>query len=273
MYSRADRKYPWVESVILLFAAFLAYELKRQFGLYAHRVFGLSSVTHEAWLGLGTQELMALAAVVLGLAVYQHTALPNAPLLERWLYRDQAKPKEALPIWRPALIATALTLAIAALLNVIAAHLGHADKLFSTLHSKSIPHATLVKVWAMYSIALVGAPIEEEIHFRLGLVSILVWLLALAWPRADRRGVRLLWIPIILVGIYFGYAHVVENLETAQVGNIYLSTLIAPQTWAGIIFGYVFCTYGLETAILTHFITDASAPIILGIVGILTHLH
>jgi hypothetical protein len=255
-----------------LFAAnFLAYELKRQFGLFAHQVFHLASDAHDAWLGLGSNEIFTLATVIVGLAVYQRTGLPNSPWLERVLYRERAEPKPV-RIWRPALLATGLILAIAAALFFVSASLGHSDKLFSTLHGQSIPHATLVKLWTMYPLALFGAPIEEETFFRLGLVSTLVFVLARLAPRADRRGVLLLWVPIVLVGIYFGYVHVAENLETVQTGNIYLSTLIAPQTWAGIVLGYVFCTYGLEAAIAAHFITDLGAPVVLGAASALSHM-
>lgn len=268
MHARSDRAYPWAESVILFLAAFAAYELKRQFGLFAHQVFKLGGNAREYFLGMGMNEIVILALLVLALLVYQRTSLPNAPWLERLLYRDKAEKKE-IRIWRPALVATLITLGIAAVLAVGGSFFGHSDKLFSTLHSPTIPRATMIKLWSMYPLALFGAPIEEEITFRMGLVTLLVFALQLVLPKANPRGLGRMWIPIILVGIYFGYVHVAENLETIQTGNLALSLLIAPQTWAGIIFGYVFCTWGLESAIVTHFLTDLAAPVVLGAAGLL----
>ena len=273
MYSRTDRIYPWTESILLFAAAFLAYELKRQFGLFAHQVFKIGGSGPEPFLGLGGNEIFALASIIGGLAVYQYTNLPNAPWIERLLYREHAEKKD-IRIWRPALLATLLTLAVAAVLAVISASLGHHDKLFSSLHSPQIPRAMMIKLWSMYPLALFGAPVDEEMFFRLGLISILVFVLARALPRADKRGLIVLWLPIVLTGIYFGYVHVAENLETVQTGNIFLTLALAPQTWAGFIFGYVFCTYGLEASILTHFVTDLTAPVVLGAVSFLTRaLH
>jgi hypothetical protein len=271
MYARTDRAYPWAESIIIFIAGFLAYELKRQFGLFAHQVFHIRQNGPEPWLGFGAHEIFSLATVLFALVIYQHTNLPNAPWLERRLYGGRATEKK-IRIWRPALLATVLTLAIALALSVVSAHLGHPDKLFSTLKGPSLPHDVQVKLWTMYPLAVVGAPIDEEIFYRFGLVSVIVWLLLQLKRDANPRGLLLLWLPIVIVGIYFGYAHVAENLETVQTGNIYLSILIAPQTWAGIIFGYVFCTYGLEAAIVTHFVTDACAPFVLGIFSSLMHL-
>lgn len=271
MHSRSDRRYPWTESVILFVACFLAYELKRQFGLFAHRLLGAGGDAHEAFLGLGAPELVTLAIVIAGLSVYQRTALPNAPWLERLIYRDRATPKRIL-IWRPAIVAALITMAVALVLALLAQHLGyHPARLSVAGKPSNVTHADLIKLWSLYPLAAIGAPIDEEIHFRLGLVSILVFLLALAAPRANRRGVLLLWLPIVVAGFYFGYVHVMENLETVQTGNLYLSVLIAPQTWAGIIFGYVFCTWGLEAAIATHFLSDISVPVLIAGLSRLAH--
>src|SRR5437763_312265 len=85
------------------------------------------------------------------------------------------------------------------------------------------------------------------------------------WSRAWRRlkggrgGGR--WVPVVIVGLYFGYQHVIENIEALRTGNMLLDVLVAPQTWAGVIFGYVFCVYGLEAAVLTHLASDLLAPV------------
>src|SRR5689334_21556485 len=142
MHARSDRTYPWAESIVIFVAGFLAYELKRQFGLFAHEVFKIGgSNASEPFLGLGANEIFTLVAVLLGLAVYQHTTLPNAPFLERLLYRDRAA-STPVSIWRPVLVAVLMTLVIASVLSVVGQYLGHSDKLFSTLHQPSIPRST-----------------------------------------------------------------------------------------------------------------------------------
>jgi hypothetical protein len=265
---RERRGYPWGESAILLIAAIGGYAIKLPFGLLANRYLAAPGTPtgFTAW-GLVLMALQ-LIAVVAGLAVYKRIPLPGAPWLERRLGRADAVRR---PLWRPALIGVLICLLVTIVVSVAAAHLGAGSKLGSQIRAPSLPRSVLVTLAALYPFATIGAALSEEMVYRLGLISVLIWLFVQLWPRAKASGVLLFWLPVILVGLLFGYVHVAENVEAVQLGGPIISTLIAPQTWAGVVFGYLFCAYGLEAAIVCHAATDLAAPFVLFGLGQLLH--
>lgn len=259
MPDRGRQGYPWGESAILLIAAVGGYAVKLPFGLLANRY--LAPPGTPTGFTLWGFALMAaqLAAVVAGLAVYKRIPLPGAPWLERRLGRGQAVRR---PLWRPALIGVLICLLVTVIVSVVASHLGVGSKLGGQIRAPSLPRPVLITLAALYPFTTVGAALSEEMVYRLGLISVLIWLVVRARPDARPRGVLLLWLPIALVGLLFGYVHVAENIEAVQLGGPIVSTLIAPQTWAGVVFGYLFCVYGLEAAIVCHAVTDLAAPFV-----------
>jgi len=263
------RSYPWRESAILLVAAAFGYVIKLPFGLLANRLFSHTTSGGFTTWGYATLALQ-LAAVVAGLAVYRRVRLPGAPWLERRLYGAGATEKR--PIWRPALGGMALAMAITVAVAIASAKFGLTSKLGQQFHAPNLSQAMLVKLALLYPFAAVGASLSEEAVYRLGLVTVFVWFassISLEWRGRD---VLRLWIPIVLVGSLFGYVHVAENLETVQVGGPVISTLIAPQTWAGIVFGYIYCIYGFESAVICHLLSDFAAPVALSTVQYAVHL-
>lgn len=253
--------YPWRESAILLAAAVIGYAIKLPFGLLATQTFGAPGA--RAGFSLWGYELMVLqlAAVIAGLLVFHRTGLPNAPWLERRLYGEEShKPRT---IWRPALAGVFICLLVTIVVSLAATRLGVTSKLGSQLHSPSLPRSVLIELAALYPLAAIGAAFSEESVYRLGLISVLVWVVLKLTPQTNPRGLFNFWLPIIVSGLLFGYVHVAENLETAQLAGPIVSTLIAPQTWAGVVFGYLFCVYGLESAVICHVTADLTAPLVL----------
>ena len=260
--------YPWGESAILLIAAIGGYAIKLPFGLLATRYLAPPGTPtgFTTWgFVLMALQLMAVAA---GLAVYKRIPAPGAPWLERRLGSVDAVRR---PLWRPALIGVLICLLVTAVVSALATHLGAGSKLGGQIHAPSLPRTVLITLAALYPFTTIGAALSEEIVYRLGLISVLIWLFVQIRPRASPSGVLLLWLPVVLVGLLFGYVHVAENLEAVQLGGPIISTLIAPQTWAGIVFGYLFCVYGLEAAIVCHAVTDLAAPFVVFGLGQLLH--
>lgn len=254
-------KVPLLEYAIFFLAAFLALELKRPFGLLAHQVFDPHTAEPGSPYALGTLEYLQLLVVAIGCAVHRTTDLPAAPWLERVLYRWHAG--EKIRIWRPALAAVVVTLFYTALYALLIWHFGLTSKLGSQLHAPNAPRAVLMRLAALYPLAAVGAAISEELVYRFALIGIPVAIVFWLLPRARERRWFALWPIIVLGGLFFGYVHVAENLETVHTGSLALDILTTPQSWAGVVFGYVYCAYGLEAAIVTHGASDLLAPFLL----------
>jgi hypothetical protein len=262
-----QRKRPWLEYAILLVATFLALELKRQFGLFAHHVFDPEANQAGSAYSLSVAELAQLASVFLACIVHSRTSLPAAPSLERRLYGWHAVDK--IYVWRPALIGTALAMAFTAAYSFAISHLGFASKLGSQIHGSSLPQPVLIKLALLYPLAAIGAAISEETVYRFAAFVIFLWLIFLVVPGARLRRTPVLAVAIVLGGLYFGYVHVAEDLETVRTGSLVIDVLTTPQTWAGFVFGYVYCTYGLEAAMVTHVSCDFLAPLVLRAVQLL----
>jgi membrane protease YdiL (CAAX protease family) len=256
----ADRR--WVEYAILVVATLAALELKRPFGLLANQVLnGQAPAAGASPYVLSLGEWLQLAAVLLACFVHPGTDLPAAPWLEK-LLRMQPR-SERTRLWRPALIAILATLAYTTVYSAVVSRLGLTSKLVSQLRAPTLPAPILVKMALLYPFAALGAAASEELVYRFALITLIAGLIWLALPVLKARRRFVLGFAIVVSGLYFGYVHVAENLETVRTGNFALDVLTTPQTFAGIAFGCVFCAYGLEAAMVAHALSDLLAPILL----------
>jgi membrane protease YdiL (CAAX protease family) len=105
----------------------------------------------------------------------------------------------------------------------------------------------------------VGFPIIEEIHFRLFLMTALVWLITkLLRAPAGKLGAGGWWTAIAIQGLLFGAIHAATGEGTLWWEPRAVQMLLEPRTVAGIVLGYVYWRWGLETSILAHVIADLS---------------
>jgi membrane protease YdiL (CAAX protease family) len=105
----------------------------------------------------------------------------------------------------------------------------------------------------------VGFPIIEEIHFRLFLMTALVWLISkLLRAPAGKLSARGWWTAIVIQGLLFGATHAATGEGTLWWEPRAMQMLLEPRTVAGIVLGYVYWRWGLETSILAHVIADLS---------------
>ena len=104
-----------------------------------------------------------------------------------------------------------------------------------------------------------GFPIIEEIHFRLFLMTALLWLAvkSLRTP-AGGLGARAWWTVIVLQGLMFGAIHAATGEGTLWWEPRTVQMLLEPRAVAGIVLGYAYWRRGLETAILAHIFADLS---------------
>jgi membrane protease YdiL (CAAX protease family) len=105
----------------------------------------------------------------------------------------------------------------------------------------------------------VGFPIIEEIHFRLFLMTILVWLITkITRSPAGRLGAAGWWTAIAIQAMAFGAMHAATGEGTLWWEPRILQMILEPRLVAGIVLGYVYWRRGLEASILTHIVADFS---------------
>jgi membrane protease YdiL (CAAX protease family) len=105
----------------------------------------------------------------------------------------------------------------------------------------------------------VGFPIIEEIHFRLFLMTALVWLITkLLRAPAGKLGAGGWWTAIVIQGLMFGAVHAATGEGTLWWEPRAVQMLLEPRIAAGIVLGYVYWRWGLETSILAHIFADLS---------------
>jgi membrane protease YdiL (CAAX protease family) len=105
----------------------------------------------------------------------------------------------------------------------------------------------------------VGFPIIEEMHFRLFLMTALLWLIAkILRAPAGKLSVKGWWTAIVIQGLIFGAMHAATGEGTLWWEPRAVQMLLEPRSVAGIVLGYVYWRWGLETSILAHVLADLS---------------
>lgn len=100
-----------------------------------------------------------------------------------------------------------------------------------------------------------SAAVGEEIWFRLGLMTILIWLLHRSLGYREVR-VNVAWFVIVLISIVFGLAHL-PHLESYGAATLFaIGGTIWGNTAVGILYGWCFWRRGLLVAIIAHFSVD-----------------
>jgi membrane protease YdiL (CAAX protease family) len=105
----------------------------------------------------------------------------------------------------------------------------------------------------------VGFPIIEEIHFRLFLMTVLVWLITkLLRAPVGKLSAAGWWTAIVIQGLMFGAIHAATGEGTLWWEPRVVQMLLEPRIFAGMVLGYVYWRWGLETSIVAHVIADLS---------------
>ncbi|PYR75067.1 MAG: hypothetical protein DMF86_16385 [Acidobacteria bacterium] len=207
------------------------------------------------WLPLILLRAAVVGAVVIPLGLWLSAKVGlGAPYLEHRLYGTPA-PAPSRSIVGPAVFWAVATALIAFAIDAIFYYGLGVNHPAPEIHAR-IPG---VSPWAGL-LASFGAPIDEEVTYRLFLTSLIAWVVLLASGRVGRPAA--LWIANVVSAVMFGWAHMggVEIFGPAP-ALAWLRTflvILAP----GLAFGWLFIKRGLEAAILSHFVIDIIVHVI-----------
>jgi membrane protease YdiL (CAAX protease family) len=188
------------------------------------------------------------------------------PFIEGWVDKQSLMRKLG------KLILIALVIAIVLTIFGIGIRLLTAPMIMADFESRNIPlssfgETTQLPWWAMLLGAL-SAGIGEEIGFRLGLLTLVVWVLGWFWhDEAGRIKPFGFWLANILIAILFGAFHL-TNLSA--MGLPWMTGLVIRAIFGNgvlaLVFGWLYQKYGLESAMFTHFFFDVLLYVFLPLV-------
>lgn len=126
------------------------------------------------------------------------------------------------------------------------------------LGASSMPEGARIPGWndpSIFEILLrcLSAGITEEITFRFGLMTLLVWTIRLGFERAAADAT--LWIGNLSASLLFAAAHL-PGLPADAWDPALIVPIITVNAAAGMLMGWLFMRYGLVSAICAHFVAD-----------------
>ncbi|WP_409341055.1 type II CAAX prenyl endopeptidase Rce1 family protein [Paenibacillus sp. MBLB4367] len=93
--------------------------------------------------------------------------------------------------------------------------------------------------------------INEEVMFRFGLLTLLLWLASLIAPLNE----AVVWISLVVTGVVFGLAHIPGLVaEGCKKTPLLVVTSLFGNLWVAIFCGYALLQFGLISAIVIHIV-------------------
>jgi membrane protease YdiL (CAAX protease family) len=225
--------YPWAVSGILLTA-----------GVLGELPGALYSPPRPLPLGLPFYLLLVagvLATTVgLGLLLARKVGL-GVPILESWLAGQSVQLRMRAMLWESVLAGVGMGVMALLVLRVV-----------FRVPIAGLASAAKVAVWKRV-LGAYEAALEEELLFRLVLLSLLAWLFGKVWQGQDSRpGMRALWTANAIASIVFAVAH----LSSVSAAAIALPGRVVTTSMAGVLFCYLYWKHGLEGAVVAHLTAD-----------------
>lgn len=190
--------------------------------------------------------IVSIAALV-GLYLGDSVGL-GAPIIENWISGNRPSHR---PLGRAALWGVGTGVLIVVLSIAVFNPLIVEDVIDPTTFPEISP--------ALGALASVGAGITEEMLFRLGLVTLLVWLGFRLGARTDddeRPATWLVWGAIVVVSLAFGAAHLPATSEIFRLTPAVIARAFVLNGVGGVVFGWLYWRRGLLAAMIAHFSTD-----------------
>lgn len=100
-----------------------------------------------------------------------------------------------------------------------------------------------------------GAAVAEEVWFRLGLMTLLVWGAARIFSNRSPRP-AIVWTVILVCAIAFGMAHLPQLISYGAGSPFAISGTVAGNTAVGILYGWCYWKRSLIAAMVAHFSVD-----------------
>lgn len=100
-----------------------------------------------------------------------------------------------------------------------------------------------------------GAAVAEEVWFRLGLMTLLVWCVGRLAGHEKARPL-VVWSVIVVTAIGFGAAHLPQLMSYGAGSPFAIAGTVAGNTAVGILYGWCYWRRSLIAAIVAHFFLD-----------------
>lgn len=101
----------------------------------------------------------------------------------------------------------------------------------------------------------IGAAIGEEVWFRLGLLTIILWLVTRIFKHTSLQS-SVAWITITIVALIFGAAHLPQLISYGAASTFAVWGTIFGNCVVGILYGWCYWRLSLVAAIMAHFSVD-----------------
>jgi membrane protease YdiL (CAAX protease family) len=199
-------------------------------------------------LALSVLQTLLLSAVAAATGLWLGPRVGLGPgLLGAWLSGDRTALREYLH-WLP--LAAGLGVASSVLVLLLDAAV-FAPRLADLVASARPANPPL---WTGLLASLYGA-IDEEILLRLGLMTLLVWLLTRI-TRAEQPTTAHAWTANILTAIIFGLAHLPATAALVPLTALVVARAIVLNGLAGLVFGWLYWRRGILVAMTSHLCAD-----------------
>ncbi len=164
----------------------------------------------------------------------------GAPIIERWVAGEQVKEQVRRIL--------ALSLLAGGLIAVATAVLEH------VVFAPRLPQLAAIPDPAAWKSALASlyGGITEELITRLGMFSIVAWILT----RFGVQRTDSCWAANVIMAVVFGVLHLPVTAGLLPLTPLVVSRALVLNGVGGLVFGHLYWTRGLEAAMLAHFATD-----------------
>jgi hypothetical protein len=112
----------------------------------------------------------------------------------------------------------------------------------------------------------ISAAISEEVWLRLGVMTILAWLILRALGQSVLKR-RVAWTVIVLAALAFGAIHLPQLAAAGAATTTGIAATMLGNTLVGIVCGWLFWQRGLIAAILAHFSIDFVLHVLPALLG------
>jgi hypothetical protein len=118
------------------------------------------------------------------------------------------------------------------------------------------------------SLRCLSAALTEEILFRLGLMTLFVWVIRsiVSKPALDAPS---LWAGNVLAALLFAAGHLPHMLTFGTPGPRIVIPIVVFSSFAGTLMGWLYMRYGLIAASVAHFIADLVVHVIPRLLGVI----
>jgi hypothetical protein len=203
-------------------------------------------------LGLSVviESVMSAIAIALGLWLGSRVGL-GVPQFEAWLVGDvHADGRRR----HSAIVALALGLAVGVVIVVLA-------KVTQSLVPAGPRPLTAPAPWEGF-LASIGAGVKEELWFRFGLTTLLVWIGA-KLTTGQRPTAAVVWVGNVVAALFFGALHLPQAASLIGLTGPFVVYVLLLNGVGGVAFGWLYWRHGLFAAMLAHFSTDVVLKVIL----------